>query len=117
MFKVYSQKHIEDLQQEHENAKEYGDAAAEEWIKGLSLLGKQQMADAARWERWEAQLPLGADIGVVLRKYFRPPRKVRSEGEAQNAAVAAAPAVIDASASTSVHPTSLPAPPSTKSKS
>ncbi|KAG9694414.1 hypothetical protein KCU59_g23657, partial [Aureobasidium melanogenum] len=35
MYKVYSQKHIDDLQQEHQNAMEFGTAAAEEWVKGL----------------------------------------------------------------------------------
>lgn len=33
--------------------KSLGDAAAEEWIKGLEDLGKQRRHDAARWERWE----------------------------------------------------------------
>lgn len=113
MFKVYSQKHIDDLQQEHQNAMEFGTAAAEEWVKGLPLLGKQQMADAARWERWEAQLPLGSDISKVLRDYFRS-YSVPSIGEAP---VTALPAAVTAIATPSVSATSLPAPPSAQSKS
>ena len=103
MSKVYSLKHIDDLQQEHQNAMEFGEAAAEEWVKGLPLLGKQQMADAARWERWEALLPLGSDIAKVLREYFRP-----SSASSVDEAPVAPP---------SVSATSLPAPPSTQSKS
>ncbi|CAD0114865.1 unnamed protein product, partial [Aureobasidium uvarum] len=105
MFKVYSQKHIDDLQQEHQNAKEFGTAAAEEWVKGLPLLGKQQMADAARWERWEAQLPLGSDIFKVLREYFRP-YSVPMIGETP---VAVASAAVTAVATPSVMKHPLPA--------
>jgi hypothetical protein len=112
MFKVYSQKHIDDLQQEHQNAMEFGTAAAEEWVKGLPLLGKQQMADAARLERWEASLPLGSDIPQVLREYFRP-YSVSVIGETP---VAVAPATISTAATTAMSATSLPAPPSAQSK-
>lgn len=113
MYKVYSQKHIDDLQQEHQNAMEFGTAAAEEWVKGLPLLGKQQMADAARLERWEASLPLGSDISQVLREYFRP-YNFSPIGEAP---VAVASAIVPAVTTPAVSATSLPAPPSTQSKS
>ena len=112
MFKVYSQKHIDDLQQEHQNAMEFGDAAAEEWVKGLPLLGKQQMADAARWERWEAQLPLGSDISKVLREYFRP----YSAPMISEVPDAVASTAVSEEAVPSVSATSLPAPPSAQSK-
>jgi hypothetical protein len=108
MFKVYSQKHIDDLQQEHQNAKEFGFAAAEEWVKGLPLLGKQQMADAARLERWEASLPLGSDIPQVLREYFRPYSSTIGD--------AVASAAVSAVETPAVSATSLPAPPSAQSK-
>lgn len=111
MFKVYSQKHIDDLQQEHQNAKEFGTAAAEEWVKGLPLLGKQQMADAARLERWEASLPLGSDIPQVLREYFRPYSSTIGETP-----VAVASAAVSAMETPAVSATSLPAPPSAQSK-
>jgi hypothetical protein len=112
MYKVYSQKHIDDLQQEHQNAMEFGTAAAEEWVKGLPLLGKQQMADAARLERWEALLPLGSDIPQVLREYFRP-YSVSTIGEAP---VAVASATVSAVPVQAASATSLPAPPSVQSK-
>ncbi|THZ11505.1 hypothetical protein D6C91_09240 [Aureobasidium pullulans] len=112
MFKVYSQKHIDDLQQEHQNAMEFGDAAAEEWVKGLPLLGKQQMADAARWERWEAQLPLGSDISKVLREYFRP----YSAPMISEVPDAVASTAVSEEAVPSVSATSLPAPPSAQMK-
>lgn len=113
MYKVYSQKHIDDLQQEHQNAMEFGTAAAEEWVKGLPLLGKQQMADAARLERWEASLPLGSDISQVLREYFRP-YTFSPIGETP---VAVAPDTVSAVTTPAVSATSLLAPPSTQSKS
>ncbi|GAB7352667.1 hypothetical protein MBLNU459_g3031t1 [Dothideomycetes sp. NU459] len=72
MSKVYARKHVDDLQQEYQNAKELGDAAAEEWIKGLASAGKLHMTDTARWERWEALYPPGSDLARVLREYFRP---------------------------------------------
>lgn len=72
MYKVYYRRDIDELQQEYEDAKEFGDAAAEEWVKGLPLNGKQQMADAARWERWEALHPPGTHPATTLREYFRP---------------------------------------------
>ncbi|KAI5209039.1 hypothetical protein E4T39_01044 [Aureobasidium subglaciale] len=112
MSKVYSQKHIDDLQQEHQNAMEFGDAAAEEWVKGLPLLGKQQMADAARWERWESQLPLGSDIFTVLREYFRS-YSVPMIGETPVTVESAPEAAVEAP---TVSVTSLPAPPSAQSK-
>ncbi|KAG9792932.1 hypothetical protein KCU95_g5093, partial [Aureobasidium melanogenum] len=112
IYKVYSQKHIDDLQQEHQNAMEFGTAAAEEWVKGLPLLGKQQMADAARWERWEAQLPLGSDICKVLRDYFRS-YSVPVIGEAP---VTVSSAAVTAVATPSVSATSLPAPPSAQTR-
>ena len=112
MFKVYSQKHIDDLQQEHQNAMEFGTAAAEEWVKGLPLLGKQQMADAARLERWEASLPLGSDIPQVHIENYRP-YSVSTIGESP---VVAASAASTSVAIPAVGATSLPAPPSAQSK-
>ena len=45
---------IKQLKKQFEEAKELGTAAAEEWIKGLEARGKQLMADASRWEKWQA---------------------------------------------------------------
>ena len=115
MAKVYSRKNIDDLQQEHQSALEFGEAAAEEWLKGLPLLGKQQMADAARWERWEALLTLGSDIPKVLREYFRP----SSALSVVEVPVAVAPPAAAAAAPTappSVNGTSLPVPTPAQSK-
>lgn len=91
MFKVYYRQHIEDLQGEYEEAKEFGDAAAEEWIKGLPLNGRQQMVDAARWERWEALHPPGTHPVKILREYFRPLSAVPAH-VSENAPAAAPPA-------------------------
>ena len=35
-------------------ARALGDAAAQEWYKGLEKSGKDRLADSARWEQWEA---------------------------------------------------------------
>lgn len=72
LSKVYFRKNIDDLQGQYKDAQELGDAAAEEWVKGLPSAGKLQSADTARWERWEALHPPGSDLAKVLREYFRP---------------------------------------------
>ncbi|KAF2459872.1 hypothetical protein BDY21DRAFT_179846 [Lineolata rhizophorae] len=51
--KHYFKPHVEDIQEQFEDARALGPAAAEEWFKGLEGIGKQRIADAARWERWE----------------------------------------------------------------
>lgn len=67
--KVYYKQDIETIVTEFESAKSFGDGAAEEWRKGLPMKGKEAMADAARWEKWEAQMRLGSDLAQVLREY------------------------------------------------
>lgn len=54
LTKYYFRPQIDELQQELENAKALSLAAAEEWYKGLEMSGKEILADAARWEQWEA---------------------------------------------------------------
>jgi len=94
--KVHYSKHVNDKQKDYQGAKEFGDAAAEEWLKGLPLTGKQQMADAARWERWEAPHPPGTHPAKILREYFRHVSALPAPVSRQplvSAAVAAPPAV------------------------
>ena len=67
--KVYYSKDLEAIGVEFENAKSFGDGAADEWRKGLPTKGKEAMADAARWEKWEAQMRLGVNLSHVLREY------------------------------------------------
>lgn len=67
--KVYYNQDVELIVHEYDDAKEFGQGAAEEWRKGLSTRGKEAMADASRWERWESQMRLGADLALVLREY------------------------------------------------
>lgn len=117
MFKVYYRKHIDDLQGEHEDAKEFGEAAAEEWIKGLPLNGKQQMADAARWERWEALHPPGTHPAKILREYFRPISALPAQVSEPTNVVAAAPLIVSASVQTPSSSSSLPVLSSQPSKS
>ena len=65
----YYQPDSNNIIQEYENAKTFGDGAAQEWNNGLETLGKEAMADAARWEKWESQMQLGSDLSQVLREY------------------------------------------------
>lgn len=67
--KVYYTKDVKDIQAEHEDVQGYGEGAAEEWRKGLNNKGKEAMADAARWEKWESQTRPGADMVRTLREY------------------------------------------------
>ncbi|GAB1741409.1 hypothetical protein NU219Hw_g6642t1 [Hortaea werneckii] len=67
--KVHYQADVQTIQEEYEDVKGYGEGTAEEWRKGLVTKGKEAMADAARWEKWESQIRLGADLPHALREY------------------------------------------------
>lgn len=68
--KIYYRPHWESICQEQQTVhQDYGDATTEEWLKGLEARGRQAMADSARWERWELQLPPGANLAQTLREY------------------------------------------------
>ncbi|KAI7292081.1 hypothetical protein KC352_g2384, partial [Hortaea werneckii] len=67
--KVHYQDDVQTIQEEYEDVKGYGEGTAEEWRKGLVTKGKEAMADAARWEKWESQIRLGADLPHALREY------------------------------------------------
>ncbi|GAB7363769.1 hypothetical protein MBLNU230_g4337t1 [Neophaeotheca triangularis] len=71
--KVYFQQDVESLYLEFEEAQSLGAGAVEEWQKGLRGMGDALLADAGRWEKWEATLPLGADLASVLREYDSTP--------------------------------------------
>ncbi|KAH7136584.1 hypothetical protein EDB81DRAFT_85448 [Dactylonectria macrodidyma] len=51
--KVFWSPHLEEIKSEFETVKLLGSAAAEEWVKGLEIRGKQTLADASRWEKWD----------------------------------------------------------------
>ncbi|KAL7909784.1 hypothetical protein GGI35DRAFT_451021 [Trichoderma velutinum] len=50
--KVYWPAQVERLQEEFEEVKRFGVAAAEEWIKGLDTRGIEAIHDASRWDKW-----------------------------------------------------------------
>ncbi|KAL2391480.1 hypothetical protein RJ035_000229 [Blastomyces gilchristii] len=54
LTKRFYKVHIDDMRRKFEDVKSLGPAATEEWIKGLEGNGKDKLADAARWEQWEA---------------------------------------------------------------
>lgn len=67
--KVFFSTDVKNLYLEYQEAQELGAGAVEEWQKGLKGLGDTLMADAGRWEKWEATLPLGVDLANVIREY------------------------------------------------
>ncbi|KAM0339631.1 hypothetical protein ACHAPQ_001591 [Fusarium lateritium] len=50
--KLFWSEHVGKIKAEFEHVKALGSAAAEEWIKGLEIRGKQALVDASRWEKW-----------------------------------------------------------------
>ncbi|OJD19774.1 hypothetical protein AJ78_00273 [Emergomyces pasteurianus Ep9510] len=54
LTKHFYKAHVDDMRRKFEEVKSLGPAATEEWIKGLEGNGKEKLADASRWEQWEA---------------------------------------------------------------
>ncbi|KAH9826703.1 F-box domain containing protein [Teratosphaeria destructans] len=84
--KVYYQPDVDAIAAEFEDVKGYGNGAAEEWRKGLDTKGRERMADASRWEKWESQIGFGADLAQVLREYDLPSFPRHVEGTQSKAA-------------------------------
>lgn len=84
LAKMYHRDHLQDIRQEFvRNTHNLGDAATEEWRKGLEPRGKAAMADALRWEKWQGPTP-SPDPGQVLRNYDPssfPRREARRSGD------------------------------------
>src|SRR5579862_5868995 len=55
MTKHFYKPHIEDIKRRFEEVMALGNAAGEEWFKGLDGEGKERMGDSVRCERWEAK--------------------------------------------------------------
>ncbi|KAI9782079.1 MAG: hypothetical protein M1839_005425 [Geoglossum umbratile] len=55
MTKHFYKPHIEDIKRRFEEVMALGNAAGEEWFKGLDGVGKERMSDSIRCERWEAK--------------------------------------------------------------
>lgn len=55
MVKRYYKLHVRNIKQQLEEVRELGTASADEWSKGLAEEGKERIADAVRWEQWEAK--------------------------------------------------------------
>ncbi len=54
LTKYFFQPQVDDLKHEMDEARNLGDAAAQEWYKGLEKAGKDRLSDSVRWEQWEA---------------------------------------------------------------
>lgn len=67
--KVFYRQHVEQIEVEDRHAEDLN--SRDDWRKGLLSRGKEAMADAARWEKWESQLVRGSDFVHILREYDR----------------------------------------------
>ena len=65
--KTFYKRDVQAITEDWDEVTAFGDGAAEEWRKGLVQRGKEAMADASRWERWEATMPLGTVLAEALR--------------------------------------------------
>ncbi|SMR42733.1 unnamed protein product [Zymoseptoria tritici ST99CH_3D1] len=66
--KVYHREDLRKIVDDETHAKTLGEAALDEWRKGLLDAGKKIMNDSARWEKWELQMRPGIDLGQMLRE-------------------------------------------------
>ena len=55
LSKFYYQDHLDAIKRKFEDVRALGGSTAEEWFKGLEGTGKDMLADALRWERWDAE--------------------------------------------------------------
>lgn len=67
--KIYYNRDVAAILHEWDDAKGFGDGAADEWRKGLPSKGKDTMSDASRWEKWETQPRLSSGPSHALREY------------------------------------------------
>lgn len=51
--KFYYQTHVDLILNQFREVKDLGEAASEEWLKGLDLQRQERLHDANRWEQWE----------------------------------------------------------------
>ncbi|KAF4122563.1 hypothetical protein GMORB2_6869 [Geosmithia morbida] len=54
LMKLYWHDQVKAINADFDSAQSLGPAVAEEWLKGVAILGERARADASRWERWEA---------------------------------------------------------------
>ncbi|KAI9848496.1 MAG: hypothetical protein M1838_000496 [Thelocarpon superellum] len=74
MTKHFLRDHIDDITQEFNEVKALGPASTEEWLKGLASRGKERIADASRWERWESSSGwTKVQVKMAKRSVERPP--------------------------------------------
>nr|OQO32018.1 hypothetical protein B0A51_00817 [Rachicladosporium sp. CCFEE 5018] len=69
IVKTFLKKDLATITDELSEVKSFGEGTADEWRKGLAQRGKDAMADASRWERWEQNLPPGIQLGHWIREY------------------------------------------------
>lgn len=67
--RVFHENDIAAIVKEMEDVESYGPGVSDEWKKGLPKRKADAMADSARWERYEAQMPPGTRFVDVLREY------------------------------------------------
>lgn len=67
--KYYFEPDIRVLQEQANEARSLGVAAAEEWYKGLPLRGQQAQNDAARFEQWESSRGLATAQTILFKPH------------------------------------------------
>ncbi|KAF5019893.1 hypothetical protein F66182_8097 [Fusarium sp. NRRL 66182] len=75
--KLFWSEHVEQIKEEFSQVKALGSAAAEEWIKGLEIRGKEALVDASRWGKWAVA---GGVAQVRMSKLDEP--KIEASGPA-----------------------------------
>ena len=77
VHRVYHENDLAAIFREMQDVESYGPGVSDEWKKGLQQRKSGAMADSARWERYEAQMPPGTNFEEMLREYdpssFPPP--------------------------------------------
>ena len=54
LTKIFLRTDVDQLANEFNTVRSLGNAAVEEWLKGLDERGKRRRADPSRWEKWAA---------------------------------------------------------------
>jgi hypothetical protein len=88
LTKHFYKPQVEEIQRRFHEARELGNASAEEWVKGLESEGRDRCNDAARWEQWEAKGGLKNVSGPGLAQNLSAPAHVSSTSVLANPVLA-----------------------------
>ena len=101
LTKYYYKPHIEEIKRRFNEAKELGNAAADEWKKGLASEGHEKLDEITRWEELEFK-------GGLRKVNFRPQKLMGTQGTAKFALDRSVPTVQNVSKTTADTRSSTP---------